>query len=92
MVKNLPASAGDVKDSGLILGLERSPRGGNDYPLQYFCLRNPMDRRAWWATVHGVAKKSDTTEHTHTHCIFFFRSFSIIGHCKLLSIVPCAVH
>ena len=36
--------------------LGRSPGGGNGNPLQYFCLENPMDRGAWWATVHGVAK------------------------------------
>ena len=41
-------------------------RNGN--PLQYSCLENPMDKGAWWATVHGVAKELDTTEqHTHTH-------------------------
>ena len=41
---------------------------GNGNPLQYFCLENSVDRRAWQATVHGVAKESDTTEqHTHTH-------------------------
>ena len=53
MVKNLPANAGD---SGLILGSGRSPGGGNANPLQYTCLENPMDRGAWRATVHGVAK------------------------------------
>ena len=41
---------------GSILGLARSPGGGNDYPLQYSCLENPMDRGAWWATVHVVAE------------------------------------
>ena len=51
VVKNLPASAGDVRDVGSIPGLGRSPREGNDYPLQYSCLRNPMDRGAWQATV-----------------------------------------
>ena len=37
-------------------GLGRSPGEGKGYPLQYSCLENPMDREAWWATVHGVAK------------------------------------
>ena len=58
MVKNLPANAGDV---GLIPGSRRSPGEGNGNLLQYPCLGNPMDRGAWWATVHGVTKESDTT-------------------------------
>ena len=53
VVKNLPASRGDA---GLIPGSGRSPGGGNDNLLQYSCLENPMDRGAWWAIVHGVAK------------------------------------
>ena len=60
MVKNLPANAGDP---GLIPGLRRSPGEGNGYSLQYSCLGNPMDRGAWQATVHGISKESDTTEH-----------------------------
>ena len=43
-------------DQGSISGSGRSPGGGNGNPLQYSCLENPMDRGAWWATVHGVAK------------------------------------
>ena len=43
-------------DPGLIPGSGRSPGGGHDNPLQYSCLENPMDRGAWWATVHGVSK------------------------------------
>ena len=42
------------------------PGGGNGNPLQYSCLENLRDRGAWWATVHGVTKKSDTSQHTHT--------------------------
>ena len=53
MVKNLPASAGDKRDVGSIPGSERSPGVGNDNPLQYSCLENPMDRGAWWAAVQG---------------------------------------
>ena len=56
MVKNLPINAGDRRDAGPILGLGRSHGEGNGNPLQYSCLENAMDRGAWWATVHGVAK------------------------------------
>ena len=56
MVKNLPASAGDCRSMGLIPGLGRSPGEGNGNRLQYSCLENPMDRGAWWAMVHRVAK------------------------------------
>ena len=56
VVKNPPANAGDVREVGLILGSGRSPGGGHGNPLHYSCLENPMDRGAWWATVHGVAK------------------------------------
>ena len=57
VVKNLPANAGDIRDTGLILGSERSLGGGNGNPsLQYSCPEDPMDRGAWWATVHRVAK------------------------------------
>ena len=51
MVKNLPASAGDTRDTGSIPGLGRSPGEGNGNPLQYSCLENPMGKGAWWATV-----------------------------------------
>jgi len=44
VVKNLPASAGDIRDDGLIPGWGRSPGGGNSNPLQYSCLENPMDK------------------------------------------------
>ena len=61
VVKNPPANAGHAADVSLIPGLGRSPGGGNGNPLQYSCLGNPMDREARQATVHGVAKQSDTT-------------------------------
>ena len=56
MVKNPPANAGDIRDVGLILKSGRSPGGGHGNPLQYSCLENPMDRGAWWPTVHRVVK------------------------------------
>ena len=56
VVKNLPANAGDAGAVGWMPGSGRSPGEGNSNPLQYSCLGNPMDRGAWWATVHGVMK------------------------------------
>ena len=56
VVKNPPFNAGDVRDAGLIPGSGRSPGGGNGNLLQYSCLESPMDRGAWRAAVHGVAK------------------------------------
>ena len=56
MVKNLIAYTGDLRDADLIPELGRSPGEGNGNPLQHFCLGNPTDRGAWWATVHGVTK------------------------------------
>ena len=56
MVKNLLAKAGDIGDTGLIPGTGKSHGGGNDNPLQYSCLENPMDRRTWQATVQRVAQ------------------------------------
>ena len=56
MLKNPPVNAEDTGDVGLIPQLRRSPGEGNDNPLQYSCLGNTMDRRARWATVHGVAR------------------------------------
>ena len=56
LVKNLLANARDVKDTGLIPGLGRSPGGGHGNPLQYSCLENLMDTGAWWATFHRDAQ------------------------------------
>ena len=64
VVKNPPANAGGA---GLIPGSGRSPGEGNCNPLQYSCLENPMDKGAWQATVHGVAKELDGTERLKQH-------------------------
>ena len=62
MVKNLFADARDIRDVGSIPGLGRSPGGGSDNPLQYFCLENLIGREAWWATIHGSSEELDMTE------------------------------
>ena len=56
MVKNLPANAGDAREADSVSQLGRSPEEGHGNPLQCSCLENPMDKGAWWATVHGVAE------------------------------------
>ena len=56
VVKNSPASEGEVRDVGSISRRERFPGGGHGSPFPYSCLKNPMDRGAWWATVHGVTQ------------------------------------
>ena len=61
VVKKPPADAGDVRDVGLIPELGRSPRGGHGNPLQYSHLKNPMDREAWYVTVHEVTKSETRT-------------------------------
>ena len=63
MVKNPPTNAGDTRDTGSISGLERFLGVGNGNPLQYSPLENSMDREAWRATVHGVARLATTEQH-----------------------------
>ena len=63
MVKNPPANAGDVRDAGLTPRSGRSPGAGHGKSLKHSCLRNPLDREAWRAMVHWVARESDATEH-----------------------------
>ena len=63
MVKNPPATVGDIRDAGLIPGSGRSPGDANGNSLQYSCLENPMGRGTWRATVHAAAE-SDMTEAT----------------------------
>ena len=64
-IKKLPANAGDTGDASLILGSGRSPGEGKGNPLQHSCLRNPRDRGAWRAAVHGVAKSgAQLTDYT----------------------------
>ena len=54
VIKNLPANAREARNAGSIPGLGIPPAEGNDNPLQYSCLGNPMDRGGWWAIIHRV--------------------------------------
>ena len=76
VVKNLPANAEDIRDTGLIPGLGRSPGEGNGNPLQYSCLDNPMDRGAWRAAVCGVTKRwtwlKQLSTWIHHLCMYVF--------------------
>ena len=67
MVKNMPVNVGDIRDAGVVPGLERSPGEGHSNPLHYSCLENPIDRGAWRATGHGVAKSQTRLKRLHTH-------------------------
>ena len=70
VVKNPPTNAGDIRGVGSIPGSGRSPEGGNGNPLQYSCLKNPMDKGAWRATVHRIAKSQTRLKWLSTHmCI-----------------------
>ena len=67
-VKNLPAKVGDKRDVGMFPGLGRSRQGGNGNLLHYSCLETPMNRGAWWAIAHRVAKSQSQLKGLHTHC------------------------
>ena len=65
--KESTCNAGDAGDMGLLPGSGRSPGGGHGNPLQYSCLENPIDRGAWWATVHGVLKSQTCQKQLSTN-------------------------
>ena len=67
VVKKSPADRGDVRDVGLIPGSRRSPGGEHDNPLQYSCLENSIDRRAYWDIVHRVAKSQTRLKRLSMH-------------------------
>ena len=69
MVNNLPASGGENERHELNPCVRKTPWRRAWQTLKDSCLKNPMDRGAWWATVHGVVKELDTSEHTHTRVV-----------------------
>ena len=70
VVKNLPSSAGDVRNVGSIPGLGRSPGVGNGNPLQYSCMENSMVRGVWWAAVCGITKSQTQLKRLSTNKSF----------------------
>ena len=80
VVKNLPATAGDWRDMGLIAVLGRSPGGGHGDPLQYSCLENPVDRGAWQAMAHRVTKSWRWLKRlsAHTCCFSLLNRKSLV--------------
>ena len=83
------ASACNARDPGSIPGLGRSPGERNGNPLQYSCLENSMDRRAWWATVHGVTKsQTGLSDFTFTFIhIYTMEYYSVIKRSEIGSFV-----
>ena len=80
MGKEPACNVGDAKDVGSILGLGRSPGGGHGNLLQYSCLGNPLDRGAWWATVHKVTKNWTRLKIPSMHaCILSGTIFHSLG-------------
>ena len=86
VVKNLPAKAADTGDMGLIPGWGKSYRVGNGNSLQENCLENSMDRGAWRATVHGVAKsrtRLSMTQHGSTRCLHLTFALGDLADCMV---------
>ena len=100
VVRDPLANAGDIRDVSSVSGSGGSPGEGHGNPLQYSCLENPMNRGAWWATVHGEAKESDmmeVTSCTHTQAFMLkWQRWGIIVHLRgpakseLFTICPSA--
>ena len=98
----MPASTGDIRDMGSIPGSERSTGVGNGNPLQYSCLETPMDRGAWRAAVHRVAKSWTQLKwlsmHVHT-LLYIHPLFSSLIHLSIFAgwtcpspLIPCIIH
>ena len=84
-VKNPCASAGDIRDTGLIPGSGRSPKGGHGNPFQYSCLDILIDRGAWQVTVHGVTKSQTWLQWLSTHAMQYLEAFKLVVHQNMWS-------
>ena len=83
VVKNLPANAGDIRDTSSIPGWEISPRGGHGNPLQYSFLENLMDREAWQATVHRVTQSWTRLKQFNVHSFLKIEFFTYHDNSRL---------
>ena len=98
VIKNLPVSAGSVRDTSSIPGLGRFPGGGHGNPLQYSCLENHMDERTWQAILHRVAKSwTQLKRLTMQTCMYsiviqyFYAVYFIKCYYKIMAIISCAL-
>ena len=93
VIQNPPANTGDVRDTGLISGLRRSPGVGNGNPFQDSCLENPMDRGTLRVTVHGAAKsQTQLSEHTHIAQWCIVKDHLVILLLTIFNILPEILH
>ena len=86
VVKNPTVNAGDIRDSGSLPEWGRFPGGGHGNPLQYSCLENPMDRGAWWATVHKTAKSWTRLKQLSMHASTMDSSGTLLQYLKMVQI------
>ena len=86
MVKNLSANAEDITDMDSIAESGRSAGGGHGNTLQYSCLEDPMDRGAWWATVHRITKSRTRLKRLSTHALPLFYEKSKKRDCQFVQI------
>jgi len=81
LVENLPVNAGNIRDVDWNLGSGRSPGGGHGNPLQYSCLENFIDRGAWWATAHRVAKSQTQLKRLSTCAQYVYFNPKLLVYC-----------
>ena len=86
VVKNPTVNAGDIRDSGSLPEWGRLPGGGHGNPFQYSCLENPMDRGAWWATVHKTAKSWTRLKQLSMHASTMDSSGTLLQYLKMVQI------
>jgi len=79
VVKEWPANAGGLRHAGSIPGSGRSPGGEHGSPLQYSCLENPMERGAWWNTIHRVTKSQTQLNQLSIHAQFIINLTSALS-------------